>query len=174
MKFIFSTIVLFFSLSLYAQKQVSPSKAYGHFGLSVIGNEDFKTASGPSVVLGYIADKHIGIGAGADLVIFTASGSPRFVQAYGDFRFFIDAKKVSTPFVTLQPGYVLYSKETRVGSTTVKTTGEFAGNVLAGMSFRPAKGLGISFAAGYTNFGFSTKGNSTRYGGLKAVLAIGF
>lgn len=166
-------IILFlFLYSTLSFSQKKESKTYGYFGATAFINEESTNYFGPTVGIGHAVHRLIGIGGGVD---FLLSKNLKCAQVYADFRFFMEGTdKAVSPFISLQPGHILYSSDQRIGGVNIKTRGAFAGNVLVGVSYRPDKGLGLLFEAGYSNISFTTNDKTFHDGGLKLGLGISF
>lgn len=170
MKQFFVLILICMStLSLSQEK----SKLYGSFTAVGFGAKNTELKVGPSISIGYaIADK---FGAGAIVDIFPGKDGGSYGQLAADFRFIMAGiNSPVSPFIAVQPGTVLYSKESTIGNTTITTRGSFAFNGMAGVMYRPNKGIGVSFSIGYSTIGFTVKDEETRTNGLRVQLGVAF
>lgn len=169
MRLVTTAALLFISTIAFCQNN---AKGYGQIGITTFINEKFSNRAGVSMAGGVGIGNISSAGAGFDIYILQKNKS-QFVNAYGDFRFYIKGiKKSATPFVAVQPGWILYNK--KVGMIT--STGQFAFNALAGFTAKGPKAPGLIFMVGMSLITFKTSGTPdlNKYTGLKITAAVRF
>lgn len=164
-------IVLLIPALAFSQKK---TKGYGMFGVTGFIASKYDDIGGFTGSVGLSPSDIFTLGIGLDAYII-AQSSARFVQTYVDIRAFpTGLTKTISPFLSVQPGVVLYNK-----TTLVETKGSFAINLLGGIKTRSKRSSSGGFIAlGYSNISFTANyGNesvTTKYGGIKASFGMSF
>lgn len=161
-------ILLLFPSVSFSQKH----KGYGQIAYSGFFNKGFGHRHGFNASGGAYAGNRGSIGAGVDFWLLQKKYD-KMAHAYLDFRFYlVDLKKEFTPFISFQPGMVLFNQTTQAGTTR----GSFGVNGMAGFFLRPEKGPGFSVSAGVSHLTFHRKNASENLGytGAKVVAGIVF
>lgn len=168
--------VLLFMLISYSCCAQTKHHGYGYFGATSFVNDKFGNRGGLVVAGGVAPAYRFAVGGGINVFLF--KNKSEFSQAFGDVRFFFRGlDKKASPFLSVQPGMILYNDMRSVLNATVTTKGSFAINTLLGMVARPKKGMGFFFNVGYSNISFTAKSTEVvkkNYGGFKAELGIAF
>lgn len=170
MKQLFLAIFLFPCIVTAAQKK---SKVYGDVTAVAFADPDADAKFGASFNVGYAVTNNFGFGVITD--VFSGKDGNGYGQVCADFKYLISGvNKPVTPFIAIQPGSVIYSKEQKIGNTTITTRGSFAFNAMAGFRWLPNNAIGLSFSAGYSTIGFTVKDNETRTSGIRIQLGLSF
>lgn len=153
---------LIISVSTFCQQK----KGYATVGASTIIIKDFNNKAAINAGIGFLAGDYFSAGVAFDLFIFK---DPKFIIPKADFRIYpVKNSKEVSPFVAIQPGYVMYNQ--------AKTKGAAAIDVMGGIMARPVskKGIGVSLAAGFSKFGFTVNGTTAYNDAVKIQAAILF
>lgn len=162
MKFI---LLLMFPIFSYSQKN---SHGYGFIGPEGFLSNKFGNRAGMAFGAGAGLGTHSALGFSFDGYFF--SKEIKFAVVHGDLTgFFSGLDKMQSPFITISPGYVLYSLNSSIGRTTYHTSGNFAIDILGGVKvrFKQSGGSGFMISGGYSMISFSTAGTKDSYSGGK-------
>ena len=170
MKQLLFAILLFSFTITAAQKK---SKVYGDVTAVAFAEPDADAKFGASINVGYAITNNFGFGVIAD--VFPDKDGNGYGQVAADFKYLIAGiNKQVSPFIALQPGTVIYSKDQKIGNTTITTRGSFAFNAMAGVRWMPSDAIGLSFSVGYSTIGFTVKDDERRTSGLRIQLGLSF
>lgn len=162
-------LLVLLSLQLVAQKK---SKGYAQLTPTFVVLPNWDNFFGMTAAVGYSPNGFVGIGGGIDFFVFSKK-KPKFGQGYVDLRVFLakPGNKVS-PFIAVQPGFIIYRQSANYSPLTIDSKGSFAANVLVGLQAKP-----ITVNMGYTYISFKTKLNNNNtvanFSGARVSIGIG-
>jgi len=169
MKYLMLLIASFYLLPAFSQK----SKVYVSVTGAVYAVENTELKAGANAGVGYLIDDKFGAGITAD--VWPGEDNSTYGVIAADFRYlFTGISKTVTPFITAQPGSVIYNRTFKVLNQEVTQRGSFSFNAMAGVMHRPQKGIGITFSVGYSTIGFTVKDTESRSNGFRANVGIIF
>ena len=171
MKKLILSILLLQSFLAFGQRDSSAHLKSSGYGYLTMGGFLMKSGSVIYPSLGFGVRKDVaGIGA-----VFYYNKDYQ-LSMHADMRFFLSPNRNTSPFISLQPGAVIYNKSTQIGGIKIITKGGFAFNALAGFMSAGKKHLpGIYFAIGYGVYNISTSygTNYSRYKNEGAIISVG-
>lgn len=141
-------------------------KGYASVGASTLIVKDFNNKASLNAGIGFMTGQYFSAGVAFDLFIFK---DPKFVIPKADFRIYpMKNDNEVSPFVALQPGYVMYNQGKVKGAASI--------DLLLGVMARPVqkKGIGVNLAVGYSKFGFKTEGVAAYNDAVKIQAGILF
>lgn len=146
---------VFISVLLSGVCLAQQKKGHAYIGTGILVGKEISNKVNMNAGVGFSIGNYLSAGLAFDLYIFK---DPKFVIPKADFRIYpmSNVKEVS-PFVALQPGYVLYNQKNVKGAASI--------DLLAGIMARPVekKGIGVALAVGYSKFGFKHTSSSAIY-----------
>lgn len=149
------------------------SKGYAQLAASFFQSEETNVETGIAAGAGFSPHPNVSIGAAFEFYIF--GKGPKYTCGFIDARIYlVPTTKPVSPYISFQPGLVLYNSALNILGTRIQTTGDFALNAFIGVKANRSKGIGPFFNVGYSRLGFKTNDFKYHYNGFKAQLGMSF